>query len=1287
MLRQFFGDEIAKKDPAFFQRLEESKFLKDDKTIIQTNGIFNDENYKDADYYQDYPTIFHLRYELINSNEYHDVRLVYLAVLNIFKHRGHFLNQSASDDDNDDTGIENIDELFKEFAGSYFTYSEEIFCDINLLNECKYVLEDTKLSSSKKLDNISEVCDINKKNKSKYEFLKAICGLSFSTSIMFPRDEEEERYDDETKKFKMSFKDSDLEEKLTAASGFLTDEEYDLLLILNRIYSWSTLASIIQGDVKYLSQARIKSYEKHKEDLRLLKQVYRTYCTKEQFDSMFCKADTGSYSKYIDYYDKNEEAEASKNRRDEFFGKVKKDLNPFKEDENVKNILDDIDNETFMPKQLTSGNGNIPYQLHEMELKKILENASCYLPFLNEKDEEYGLMVKEKIEKLFSFNISYYVGPLRNTQNGTGWSKVLSKGKITPWNFEDKIDKDESKNEFIRRLIRDCSYLEKAKVLPKESLLYQKFCVLNDINKLKVNEEPISIELKQKLYKELFSKGKKVTQKKIKDFLVKDGRIKKDDDCILSGFIDDEKKNTLSSYNKFREALEKKEGEVLTYEEEQMAEDIIYLATIFSCSKKEMKEKISKKYGNRLSEKQIDRISGYKFKDWGRLSREFLELPGNEEGISIIERLWNTNDNLMELLNGSYGFAEELEKKKNKAAHTLSNLQYEDLNGMYLSNPVKRMIWQTIFLLKEIVDAMGCEPSKVFVEMTRSEGEKGKSTKSRQKQLIELYEACKEDESALFGKLKNEEESDLRSAKLYLYYMQKGRCMYSGDIIDFDKLMDSREYDIDHIYPQNFIKDDSLQNNRVLCKQYLNKDKSNKYPLPSSCKHPKSMALWEMLYKQGFINETKYSRLMRNKPFTDDEKAAFISRQLVEVAQGTKATAKLMKDMFPNSRIVYVKARNVSDFRQENKFVKVRELNDLHHAQDAYLNIVVGNVYDVKFTQNPKNFIKEYNKDPRKNGYNMDKLFSSNVIRNDEVAWKVDGNYSKNIVNKMMSKNTPLVTFMSFEQKGGITRKDTIFGKNVATKESYMPVSTDPRLADVTKYGGRRDITGTYFFLVEHTEKGKRIRTLEPMYLYMADKYKTKEELEEYCRNELKLQEPSVRLMKIKMYSKIKVNGYEVYLTGRGGNQLLISNAVQLKLGNEEIKYLKKIFKSKNENYAQTQFARDEITKENNLKIYDCLAEKVSNGIYDKRINRIKFFDYRDNFEKIDIEKQRDILVEIITKYFSRDNKGTNIADIGGKKQSGVMVTSKKISKNQEFTLVYQSVTGLYESKVDLLKV
>lgn len=39
----------------------------------------------------------------------------------------------------------------------------------------------------------------------------------------------------------------------------------------------------------------------------------------------------------------------------------------------------------------------------------------------------------------------------------------------------------------------------------------------------------------------------------------------------------------------------------------------------------------------------------------------------------------------------------------------------------------------------------------------------------------------------------------------------------------------------------------------------------------------------------------------------------------------------------------------------------MRDVNDFHHAKDAYVNIVVGNVYHTKFTTDPAHFLREKN--------------------------------------------------------------------------------------------------------------------------------------------------------------------------------------------------------------------------------------------------------------------------------------------------------------------------------------
>ena len=62
LLKSYFSEEIAKIDSDFFIRLENSKYFLEDKDerVRNKNGVFNDDDYKDADYYRQYPTIFHL---------------------------------------------------------------------------------------------------------------------------------------------------------------------------------------------------------------------------------------------------------------------------------------------------------------------------------------------------------------------------------------------------------------------------------------------------------------------------------------------------------------------------------------------------------------------------------------------------------------------------------------------------------------------------------------------------------------------------------------------------------------------------------------------------------------------------------------------------------------------------------------------------------------------------------------------------------------------------------------------------------------------------------------------------------------------------------------------------------------------------------------------------------------------------------------------------------------------------------------------------------------------------
>ncbi len=1282
-VKEVFSDAINAVDPGFYQRLDDSKYFPEDKTEEQRFALFSGSAFTDKEYYEKYPTIFHLRSDLIHSTEAKDVRLVYLAILNIFKHRGHFLNANLSDGK-----TEELEDIYAQLTNATINFPSTVDMD-----KMKEILSSGKITNSRRTEMLLELLQINKKMP-EAEMIKLICGLKGVLSKVFMDIE----FDEEHQNYKISFRDGNFEEKDEEMQSFLDDVSYETLQLLKQMHDWGLLANIMRGE-KYLSDARIKSYDKHSNDLQILKSIYKEY-GKGQYNKMFRVMEDYNYSAYVGSVNSDKESgkerRGAKNDRDGFYKRLKSEIQKFQKkapgDEQIKYVLDEIEKETFLPKQLTSANGVIPNQVHQKELRKILENAEQYLPFLKEVDET-GLSNTEKLLKLFSFQIPYYIGPLYNDgkSDHNAWVVRKEAGKVLPWNFDQKIDVKESSEKFIQRMVKRCTYLQSENVLPKNSLLYEKFMVLNELNNLRINGTPIEIELKQDIYRDLFYREKKVTASKVKDYLVMRGFASKKSEVELTG-IDGDFKNSLSSYLKFREIFA---VDILTYNQESIAEKIIFWSTIYGDSKAFLRERIEEKYGDKLTPAQIKRICGIKFKDWGKLSKAMLELEGADretgEILTIINRMWNENANLMECLSGRYTYLEEIQKKGAGINKTFAEIKYEDLEDLYISAPVRRMVWQTILVVSEIVKVMGGPPKKIFVEMARDvDGKNEKSRKaSRQKKFAELYKKCKDDERDWSKEIADTTETKFRSKKLYLYYTQQGRCMYTGEPIDLGDLFNDNLYDIDHIYPRHFVKDDSIEKNLVLVKKQINSHKSDTFPIEAEVRSAR-FGWWKYLCDNGFITKEKFERLIRSTEFTADELAAFISRQIVETRQGTKTITDIFENSFPESEVIYSKAGVVSDFRHKFDLLKCREVNNFHHANDAYLNIVVGNTYNVKFTKNPMNFVKEYTRDPEHYKYHLDKLFNYPVSRGSEVAWKTKGWESLHTVRKVMNRYTPLVTRMNYEEHGQLWDQ-TIYSADDAAKAKgigYVPVNTsDEKMKDVIKYGGYKKYTSAYFFLVEHKARKNIIRTLEAVPLYMKERFITKEKLEEYCREELGYQEPSVRMSKIKIYSLLRINGYYLYITGRSNKQLTTLDAVELKVDRENEMYIKKLSLFSKEHQDQ-MIEGGIVTKKKNIELYKILKKKYSEGIYSKRLNSIGqvLEKGEEKFDALSIENQIYVLNQIIM-FSSAKCKNADLLYIGGSKQTGEAKPSCNISNYEEVNLISLSVTGIFNTTCDLLKI
>ena len=115
--------------------------------------------------------------------------------------------------------------------------------------------------------------------------------------------------------------------------------------------------------------------------------------------------------------------------------------------------------------------------------------------------------------------------------------------------YRRKIDYEASSEKFMRRMTGKCSYLHGEEVLPRCSIYYQAFDVLNQLNKLKFNNQPISIQQKQNIFKDLFLRVRRVTDKTIINYLVSHGQIPASEakQTILSG-KDGDFKASMSSY-------------------------------------------------------------------------------------------------------------------------------------------------------------------------------------------------------------------------------------------------------------------------------------------------------------------------------------------------------------------------------------------------------------------------------------------------------------------------------------------------------------------------------------------------------------------------------------------------------------------------------------------------------------------------------------------------------------------------------------------------------------------
>ena len=343
-LQQLFDAEIATVDPAFFIRLQESKFRVDDKREVEQTGrfaLFNDPGFTDKEYHEKYPTIYHLRKALLTEQGPFDVRLVYLAVHHILKNRGHFLSEMDAAD-----GVQPFRAVFENLR-EVLDREHEIAFDLKDPDEFEQILRDRTLKVTQKKSQLKKAAGVEKASDDEGDvaldvMVELLAGASVRLAALFRNKE--------LKELGSIALDDKFEEQMESLTESL-EEGSGLLLACKALSDWAELVAIL-GEDRYISLAKVRTYEKHRSDLEQLKGIVRRKLP-DAYPAMFHAEGLDNYAAYCGNGEKSCSYE-------DFTKYTKKLLSQIKDDPEVKEILAELESGSFLPKQTVKSNSVIP---------------------------------------------------------------------------------------------------------------------------------------------------------------------------------------------------------------------------------------------------------------------------------------------------------------------------------------------------------------------------------------------------------------------------------------------------------------------------------------------------------------------------------------------------------------------------------------------------------------------------------------------------------------------------------------------------------------------------------------------------------------------------------------------------------------------------------------------------------------------------------------------------------------------------------------------------------------
>lgn len=1269
LLNEIFAAKIEQetKDINFFRRLKYSWVHPEDENMHdkwQVGAVFP-ENAKDREFHQLYPTIYHLRLRLMHDTQKHDLREVYMAIHHIMKYRGNFLLT------NNDFNLNAIFDIEK------FTNNLRLLNDDYTINDSqKFIAElaDATSNRSTRVERAREYLHVDKKIAK--EILNALVGLNVNFITIFNKNVEK----DEQKAWKFNFNDSDIEEKLSDLSNLVNDDQLTTFIYgLKAAFDGLTL-KILLNEQPSLSAAMVASYKVHYDNWHKIKK-YRNQSNKRAINQAY---------KLLLSDKPDDHQKGLKQMLGQLAGCISKEqLDKFENADSTNN---------FLPRQRTKENGTIPVQLHAAELQAIIEKQGVYYPFLKDVVKDEHDKPQNKLIMLLKFRVPYYVGPMVEGKNNTGrdndnhWMVRKTRQAITPWNLKKVIDTDQSAKKFINAMISTDTYLLGEPALAKNTLTYQKYNVLQELNNIRLEGKRLDVNLKQEILDELFTTKSHVDVNDLKSFLMFKYGIEKPINGLASG---NKFNSNLSSYHYLKKIL----GEefVNNSKNQDLLDEIITLQTIF-----EDKEILARQLRllKDIPNDKVEQLANKHFTGWGRLSAKLLKTPfiklnnSSLEKMSILNMMYLTKSNLIEILNDKHYRVQEWIDRANTQQSA-----NQDLTDMIdeLSGPrnIKKAIKKSFNILTDIQKAMdGIAPKNIYIEFAR-DTQPSKRTRSRFNRLKLLFdqEEIKKTFKDISKEFKKENDQTLQNDKLYFYYIQLGMDFYNNKKINIDNLSN---YDIDHIIPQAFTKDNSLDN-RVLVNRSANNRKSDgnlDQDIINKCQ-----GMWYKMQKLGLISELKLKRLLGEIKL-DQQTDHFIARQLVETRQIIKNVANLAKQLFPEkTNVVAIRAEMTSDMRKKLNISKNRDINDYHHAFDALLMATVGvymdrrgimqagkvndnaghefNIYTKQYLKNLRDQAQNNGQRIKPLGFVIDGMFSPDDTKrsnrdSSKVVFdnQVDVNYLKHVMafkKILLTRPTKIGT--------GKLYKETQY-KNMRNNPKKMTLIAANKNKPTELYGGFSHSTSAYMTLVRVESRKGNKNVLVKIPLNIHNLIKTGQMTLEYYLIQIKQIKDYQRIILpiVKLDQLVENNGERIYLTSSEFRHNAESLWLPIELTNR-VKYL---------------LSSEDVDSSEIMELFSALTSQKLQAhmpIFAKPLQRISKLG--DAFGNLELKEQQLFLTNLI--YNLHPNNGFRKFIKNSFKQEPEWPTLQTQDKGNggqvladNAMFIYQSPTGIFEKKVKL---